>query len=112
MLRGFSDELREDTHCKVQEALRINGIVNIIGLSEEIRLKNLAENIAREDIESLVLEISQLYGAPIEFDDDARTALDMPGDLDRDNRNDLDKMLDGRTYGGDLASDLLQLRRE
>ncbi|CDX59068.1 hypothetical protein MPL1032_250038 [Mesorhizobium plurifarium] len=108
MLRGFSDQLRDDTHCRVQEALRINGIVDIIGLSEEIRLKNIAENIAREDIESLVLEISQLYGAPIEFDDDARTALDMPRDLGRDNRNDLEKMLDGRTGCGDITGDLLQ----
>ncbi len=112
MLRGFSRQMRDDTHCKVQEALRVNGIVNIVGLSEEIRLKNLAENAAREDIESLVLEISQLYGAPIEFDDQALAALDLPELLGPDNRNDLEKMAHGRMLGSDIGSDLLQLRRE
>ncbi|TGS08257.1 hypothetical protein EN852_035020, partial [Mesorhizobium sp. M2E.F.Ca.ET.209.01.1.1] len=89
MLREFSNRLRYDAHCKVQCALRTNGIVNIIGLSEQIRLNNLAENVAREDIENLVLDISQLYGAPIEFDDQTLTALDLPEVLGLDNRNDL-----------------------
>ncbi|WP_217577564.1 hypothetical protein [Mesorhizobium sp. GbtcB19] len=112
MPRGFSHRLRDDAHCKVQHALRTKGIVDIIGLSEEIRLKNLAENVAREDIESLVLEVSQLYGAPIEFDEHALTALDLPEVLGPDNRNDLDKMLDSRTHNGDGTGDLLQLDRE
>lgn len=112
MFRRFSIRLRDAAHHRVQRALRIKGIVNIIRLSEEIRLSNLTENIAREDIEDLVMQIAQLYGAPIEFDDDARTALDLPRDLGRDNCNDLEKMLDGRTCGGNVASDLLQLRRE
>src|SRR4029079_4525913 len=73
MVRGFSNRLRDDAHCKVRQALRTNGIVNIIRLAEEIRLKNLADNVAREDIESLVMQIAQLYGAPIEFDDQALT---------------------------------------
>ncbi|MDX8442218.1 hypothetical protein [Mesorhizobium australafricanum] len=110
MLRGFSNRLRDDAHCKVQEALRINGIVNIIRLSEEIRLKNLAENIAREDIENLVMEVSQLYGAPIEFDDHALTALDLPEVLGPDNRNDLEKALRQRSPP-DAPVDLLQLEK-
>ncbi|MGX5805020.1 hypothetical protein ACWGS9_27750 [Bradyrhizobium sp. Arg314] len=110
MLRGFSNRLRDDAHCKVQEALRINGIINIIRLSEEIRLKNLAENIAREDIENLVMEVSQLYGAPIEFDDHALTALDLPEVLGPDNRNDLEKALRQRSTP-DAPVDLLQLEK-
>ncbi|MDX8534322.1 hypothetical protein RFM41_24670 [Mesorhizobium sp. VK25A] len=111
MLRRFSNRLRDDAHCKVQHALRTNGIVNIIRLAEEIRLKNLAENIAREDFENLVMEIAQLYGAPIEFDDQALTALDLPEALESDNRNDLEKMLDVRTLGGDVTIDVLHLKR-
>ncbi|MBZ9986465.1 hypothetical protein LB572_05065 [Mesorhizobium sp. BH1-1-5] len=110
MLRRFSSRLRDDAHYKVQHALRTNGIVNIIGLSEEIRLKNVAENIAREDIEGLVMEIAQLYGAPIEFDERALAALDLPEVLWPDNRNDLEKMLDGRTSGGDITVDVLHLK--
>jgi len=51
MLRAFSNRLRNAAQCKVQRALWENGIVNIIELPEDIRLKNLEENIAREDIE-------------------------------------------------------------
>jgi hypothetical protein len=112
MFQRFSMRLRDDAHHRVQQALRIKGIVNIIRLSEEIRLNNLVENIAREDIEDLVMQIAQLYGAPIEFDDEALTALDLPGDFGKDNRNDLEKMLDGRACGGEASGDLLQLRGE
>ncbi|RWA66112.1 hypothetical protein [Mesorhizobium sp.] len=96
MLRDFSDPLRYDAHCKVQQALRECGIVNIIELSEEIRLKNIEENIAREDIESLVMEVAQFYGAPIEFDDQAAMAADLPDTFGGDNRSDVEKALDER----------------
>lgn len=112
MLVRYSEKLRNDAHCKVQKALRTNGIIDLIGLSEEIRLDNLAENVAREDIENLVLHVAQLYGAPIEFDDKMLTALDLPEMDGRDNRNDLDKMLGGRTHGGDTSGGLLQLEQE
>ncbi|MBZ9841232.1 hypothetical protein [Mesorhizobium sp. CA5] len=108
MMRGFSNRLRDDSHCKVQQALRIDGIVNIIRVAEEIRLKNLAENIAREDIESLVMQIAQLYGAPIEFDDQALTALDLPEATGGDNRNDLERALWEHALP-DARLDLLQL---
>ncbi|TIU89028.1 MAG: hypothetical protein E5V74_03000 [Mesorhizobium sp.] len=111
MFRRFSIRLRDDAHRKVQQALWTKGIVNIIRLSEEIRLDHLAENIAREDIESLVMEVSQLYGAPIEFDDEALTALDLPEVLKPDNRNDLEKVLDGRMSGGEISIDVLHMKR-
>lgn len=93
MPRGFSDRLRTDAHCKVQHALWENGVVDIIRLSEEIRLKNLDENVAREDIESLVMQMAQVYGAAVEFDDEALTALDLPDACPADNRDDLEKAL-------------------
>lgn len=110
MLRRFSNRLRDDAHCKVQEALRADGIVNIIGLAEEIRLRNLPANIAREDIEGLVMQVAQIYGAPIEFDDRALTALDLPDACPVDGRNDLEKILKDRT-AADSPVDLLQIDR-
>ncbi|WP_051334147.1 hypothetical protein [Mesorhizobium sp. WSM3224] len=111
MFQRFSKKLRDGAYCRVHEAMRANGIINIVGLSEQIRLKNLGENIAREDIETLVMQIAQLYGAPIEFDDQTQAALDLPLSS-RDTRSDLDKMLGKRTHGGDTAGDLLQLNHE
>ncbi|SFP35656.1 hypothetical protein SAMN03159463_04072 [Mesorhizobium sp. NFR06] len=108
MFQRFSQKLRDDAHCKVHEAMRANGIIDIVGLSEQIRLKNLDDNIAREDVESLVMQIAQLYGAPIEFDDQALAALDLPDLFGRDNRNDLEKALRERSVS-DAPDDLLQL---
>ncbi|CDX21493.1 hypothetical protein MPLB_2040008 [Mesorhizobium sp. ORS 3324] len=78
MLRDFSDRLRDDANRTVQEVMWSDGIVNIVRVSEEIRLRNLQDNIAREDIEDLILQIAQIYSAPIEFDDQALTLLDLP----------------------------------
>ncbi|RUU12735.1 hypothetical protein EOD23_06600 [Mesorhizobium sp. USDA-HM6] len=108
MLRGFSDRLRENAHCKVRQALRENGIVNIIRLAEEIRLKNLEENFAREDIETLVMQVARLYGAPIEFDEQALAALDLPDACPADSRNDLEKALNERAPP-EVQIDLLHL---
>ena len=108
----YSEKLRNDAHCHVQAAMRASGIVNLIRVAEQIRVGNLDENIAREDVEELVLQVAQVYGAAVEFDEQALTSLDLP-DLDgRDNRNDLDKMLGGLTPRGDVAGDLLQLNKE
>jgi hypothetical protein len=85
MLRGFSDQLRDYAHCRVRKALRDNGIVDIVGLSEAIRIEHLGENFAREDIESLVMQVAQIYGAPMEFDEQALMALDLPEACGRDN---------------------------
>ncbi|MBW8908992.1 hypothetical protein AB6802_09315 [Mesorhizobium sp. RCC_202] len=108
----YSNKLRNDAHCHVQVAMRVNGIVNLIRVAEQIRVRNLDENIAREDVEELVLQVAQLYGAAVEFDEQAMTSLDLPELDGRDNRNDLDKMLRGLTPRGDVAGDLLQLNKE
>ncbi|TIU00552.1 MAG: hypothetical protein E5W55_02495 [Mesorhizobium sp.] len=69
---------------------------------------NLDENVAREDIESLVMQVTQLYGAAIEFDEQARTALDLPDACPADSRNDLEKALNERTPP-EVQVDLLHL---
>ena len=77
MRSEYSAHLREDVNSRVQVALHAKGIVNIGVVAEEVRLRNLAENVALEDIEYLVMHAAQLYGAPIEFDGVA--GLDMTG---------------------------------
>ena len=105
----YSRKLRDDVHCHVQAATRAHGIVNLVVVAEEVRLGNLVENIAREDVEELVLEVAQLYGAPIEFDEQALAALDLPDACD--NRNDLQRALEERSLP-DAPMNLLNLDRE
>jgi hypothetical protein len=111
MLLKYSAKLRDDAHCTVQAALQAHGIVNLFRVAEEVRLRNLAENIAREDIEELVLYVTQLYGAAVEFDEQALTSLDLPDSSGRDSRNDLEKALSERIMP-DARFDLLHLDPE
>ncbi|TPM38097.1 hypothetical protein [Mesorhizobium sp. B2-3-4] len=64
----YSSRLLDDVGSAVQKAFRATGIVNISLLAEQIRVRNLAENVALEDVEQLVLRAAQLLGAAIEFD--------------------------------------------
>nr|WP_246800826.1 hypothetical protein [Mesorhizobium amorphae] len=68
MRYGYSAQLREDLNVQVLAALHARGIVNVAAVAEEVRRRNLAENIALEDVECLVVQVSQLYGAAMEFD--------------------------------------------
>ena len=68
MRYGYSAQLREDLNSQVLAALRSRGIVNIAMVAEDVRLRNLDENIALEDVERLVMQVAQLYGAVMEFD--------------------------------------------
>jgi hypothetical protein len=68
MRYDYSTRLRDDVRSAVQTAFRTAGIVNITAVAEHVRVRNLAENVALEDVESLVLQAAQLIGAPIEFD--------------------------------------------
>ncbi|CCV15275.1 hypothetical protein [Mesorhizobium sp. STM 4661] len=64
----YSAQLREDLNAQVLAALRSKGIINVAAVAEEVRLRNLAENIALEDVEFLVMQVAQFHGAPMEFD--------------------------------------------
>ncbi|MCZ8546879.1 hypothetical protein OOJ09_22045 [Mesorhizobium qingshengii] len=68
MRYDYSERLREDVTSSVLRAFKTAGIVNITTLAERVRVRNLAENVALEDIEHLVLQAAQLIGAAIEFD--------------------------------------------
>ncbi|UVK37611.1 hypothetical protein LHFGNBLO_004673 [Mesorhizobium sp. AR10] len=64
----YSDHLLADVYSQVQAARGSRGIVNIAAVAEDVRLRNLDENVALEDIEHLVLQAAQLYGAVMELD--------------------------------------------
>jgi hypothetical protein len=64
----YSTRLRDDVLSAVEMAFATAGIVNISATAEQVRVRNLAENVALEDIEYLVLQAAQLLGAAIEFD--------------------------------------------
>ncbi|UVK46281.1 hypothetical protein BPNPMPFG_001906 [Mesorhizobium sp. AR07] len=68
MRYDYSARLRDDVSSAVQTAFKTAGIVNITVVAEQVRVRNLAENVALEDIEHLVLQAAQLIGAAIEFD--------------------------------------------
>jgi hypothetical protein len=68
MRHGYSAQLRDDLNTRVLAALHSKGIVNIAAVAEEVRLRNLDENVALEDLERLVMQVAQLYGAAMELD--------------------------------------------
>ncbi|WP_246691234.1 MULTISPECIES: hypothetical protein [unclassified Mesorhizobium] len=68
MRYGYSAQLREDLNSRVLAALRSRGMVNIAAVAEDVRTHNLDENIALEDVERLVMQVAQLYGAAMELD--------------------------------------------
>ncbi|MBZ9670752.1 hypothetical protein FJ970_14345 [Mesorhizobium sp. B2-1-8] len=68
MRYDYSTMLREDVYSTVCTAFKTVGIINVSVVAERIRIRNLAENVALEDIEHLVLQAAQLIGAAIEFD--------------------------------------------
>ena len=68
MRYGYSAQLSEDLNSRVLAALRSHGMVNIAVVAEEVRLRNLDENLALEDVELLVMQVAQLYGAAMELD--------------------------------------------
>jgi hypothetical protein len=68
MRYGYSEHLRDDVISRVQAALLSAGIVNVAAVAEAVRVRNLAENVALEDIEHLVMQAAQFYGAAMEFD--------------------------------------------
>ncbi|WP_353817075.1 hypothetical protein [Mesorhizobium sp.] len=77
---GYSAHLCQDVNLQVWAAARDKGILNVTAVAEAVRLRNLAENVALEDVECLVLQAAQFYGAAMEFD--SLTVFE-PGNVDR-----------------------------
>lgn len=90
MRYDYSARLRDDVNSAVLTAFRTAGIVNISMVAEQVRIRNLAENVALEDIERLVLQAAQLIGAAIEFDGMAGLLVDDLADEDGERISPLD----------------------
>lgn len=67
MDRIVSQKLRVDVVSAVERAARLDGVVNVPMLAEAVRLRNEPENVAREDIEGLVVQHAQTLGAAMIF---------------------------------------------
>ncbi len=74
MQRKYSNEFKTDLSRSVMSSIASSGVVNVPLIAEEVRRRNEAENIALEDVELLVLETAQIFGAMLEFDSDPATA--------------------------------------
>ena len=81
MRNGYSAQLHRDVQTLVVAAQKSTGLVNLAAVAEGARRGNLAENIAREDIEPLVMQVAQVFGAPIEFDNLVVIDIDGPGSV-------------------------------
>lgn len=68
MVRTYSQELRLDVVSAVGRAASKYGVVNVPMLAEAIRIRNEQENVAREDIEGLVIQHAQTLGAAMAFE--------------------------------------------
>ena len=69
VMRGtFSPEFLKDIAQAIDAALSETGIVNVPLLAEQGRKRNEHENIALEDVEAKVLELTQRRCAAMEFE--------------------------------------------
>ncbi len=64
----FSKQLMDDLHESVRAAVDRTGMVNIPELAEQIRLRNIGDNVALEDIAAQVMVQAQMASAVMEFD--------------------------------------------
>ena len=67
-----SAALMQDLARSVEEALRRDGLVHVSNLAEEVRRRNEVENVALEDIETMVVSFAQSLNAAMEFDSERR----------------------------------------
>jgi hypothetical protein len=74
----ISHALREDILRTVQTAFDRHRMVNVPVLAEEVRRRNVAENIAFEDIQRELFHTAQWLYAPMEFDSQAIVSLGGP----------------------------------
>jgi len=67
MMRAYSEKMRLDARAAVAEAIARDGAVDVPAIAEAVRIANIAENVAREDVELLVMHQAQSLGVPMTF---------------------------------------------
>lgn len=65
-MRHFSERLHNDLIVATRTAAA-SGTINIVSLADDIRRRNIDENVALEDIVHAVLRHAQWMNLPIEF---------------------------------------------
>jgi hypothetical protein len=63
----FSLEMKADAMLSVGAAALTHGIVDVSAVAEQVRLRHEHENVAREDIEALVVQLGETLCSPMEF---------------------------------------------
>ena len=67
MERNYSQKLRSEVDVAVLDAVVSHGTVNVPHIAEILRVRNIDENVAREDVERLVIQRAQTMGAAMAF---------------------------------------------
>ena len=67
MDKVFSLELKADVMRSVGAAALTYGIVDVSAVAEQVRLRHENENVAREDIEALVVQLGETLCSPMEL---------------------------------------------
>jgi hypothetical protein len=78
MFVNLSAEMRQDIIQAIRTATAGHRIVQISQLAEEVRRRHLAENIALEDIEEMLVGYAQVFSVMMEFDSAAVTTAPLP----------------------------------
>jgi hypothetical protein len=73
MMLFVPDRLKNDVAKTIKTEASCTPILNVPLIAEEIRLRNLFFNIAREDIEEMVLNAALQRGCAVEFDSTIKT---------------------------------------
>ena len=68
MFVNLSAAMRQDIIQAIRTATASHRIVQISQLAEEVRRRHLAENIALEDIEEMLVGYAQVFSVMMEFD--------------------------------------------
>ncbi|HVW58283.1 MAG TPA: hypothetical protein VHC00_21630 [Rhizobiaceae bacterium] len=68
MVSFLSEQLRNDVLASVRNEIERTSVVNVRLVAERVRVRNTAVNIAREDIEEMVVNAALRQGCAIEFD--------------------------------------------
>lgn len=73
--------MQRDMFAAVTEAVAAGDTINVSRIAERVRLANLANNVAREDIERALLRYAQALNAIVEFEN---TAIFDPVELEEE----------------------------
>jgi len=78
MFVNLSAAMRQDIIQAIRTATASHRIVQISQLADEVRRRHLAENVALEDIEEMLVGYAQVFSVMMEFDSTAVMTTPQP----------------------------------